>query len=131
MTSLLLVEDNEDNARALARLLGRRGFDVTTVMTGKGVQPAIAERRPDVILMDIGLPDVDGLTVTRRLKADPATASIPVIALTAHAMSEDKAAAMQAGCDDFSAKPIDLVDLLTRVRAVLARFGSTEREAGT
>ncbi len=128
MTTVLLVEDIEDNARVLARLLSRRGFTVTTVGTGEGVAPAVAETQPDVILMDIGLPDVDGLTVTRRLKADPASARIPVIALTAHAMSEDKAAAMDAGCDDFAAKPINLTHLLAQMRAVLAATPPAEQE---
>ena len=125
MTAVLLVEDNDDNARALQRLLGRRGFTVTIVGTGEGVIPAVLDSPPALILMDIGLPDTDGLTITRRLKADPATAAIPVIALTAHAMSEDKAEAMAAGCDEFCAKPIDLSDLLARMRSVLARVEGT------
>jgi CheY-like chemotaxis protein len=119
MTAVLLVEDNDDNARALQRLLGRRGFTVTIVGTGEGVMPAVLDSPPALVLMDIGLPDTDGLTITRRLKADPATAAIPVIALTAHAMSEDKAEATAAGCDDFCAKPINLPDLLARMRGVL------------
>lgn len=130
MTAVLLVEDNEDNANALARLLGRRGFVVTTVSTGEAVMPAALETEPAVILMDIGLPDTDGLTITRRLKADPATAATPVIALTAHAMSEDKARAMAAGCDDFCAKPIDLQDLLSRMRTTLAQTAATTPRDG-
>lgn len=126
MTAVLLVEDNDDNARALQRLLGRRGFTVTVVGTGEDVLPAVTDDTPALILMDIGLPDTDGLTITRRLKADPATAAIPVIALTAHAMSEDKAEATAAGCDDFCAKPINLPDLLARMRGVLARTGGAD-----
>lgn len=119
MAHILLVEDNTDNARALSRLLTRRGHTVVCAETGQQALNAANNDEPDVILMDIGLPDIDGLEVTRRLKADSATADIPVIALTAHAMADDRAAAMDAGCVEFSAKPINLPDLLDRIQAAL------------
>jgi CheY-like chemotaxis protein len=119
MAHILLVEDNTDNARALSRLLTRRGHTVVCAETGREALSAANNDEPALILMDIGLPDIDGLEVTRRIKADPATADIPVIALTAHAMADDRAAALAAGCVDFSPKPINLADLLDRIHAAL------------
>jgi len=115
MTNVLLVEDNSDNARALMRLLGRRGHSVAIAETGAAAVRLARDTKPDVILMDIGLPDFDGLEATRRIKADPTCADIPVIALTAHALVEDQRAALQAGCADFAPKPINLADLLERI----------------
>jgi len=118
MMKLLLVEDNEDNARALARLLARRGFEVSVAATGAEALAKAEEVRPAVVLMDIGLPDMDGLEATRRLKQVPDLADIPVIALTAHAMAEDMRAAVSAGCTDFAAKPVDLTVLLSKIASV-------------
>jgi len=123
MTTVLLVEDNVDNARALTRLLTRRGFSILWAATGKDALATAREAKPDIILMDIGLPDIDGLEVTRRVKADPNVAMIPVIALTAHAMSHDKTAALAAGCIDFAPKPVNLPELLKSMRAFATEEG--------
>lgn len=113
--TLLLVEDNELNRDMLSRRLARKGYAVIIAVDGgQGLDRARAER-PDLILMDMSLPVVDGWEATRRLKADPATAPIPVIALTAHAMSGDEARCRAAGCDDFDTKPVDLKRLLGKI----------------
>ncbi|MEM6783149.1 MAG: response regulator [Bacteroidota bacterium] len=115
MPTLLLVEDNELNRDMLSRRLARKGYAVIIAVDGgQGLDRARAER-PDLILMDMSLPVVDGWEATRRLKADPATAPIPVIALTAHAMSGDEARCRAAGCDDFDTKPVDLKRLLGKI----------------
>ncbi|MBB4265839.1 response regulator [Roseospira visakhapatnamensis] len=119
MTNVLLVEDNVDNARALSRLLTRRGYTVTTAATGAEAVEKAGEIMPAVVLMDIGLPDFDGLEATRRIKADPGTAAIPVIALTAHALVEDRNSALDAGCIDFAVKPVDLTVLLGKIGAAM------------
>ncbi|KAA5605176.1 response regulator [Roseospira marina] len=119
MRRVLLVEDNEDNARALTRLLARRGYDMVTAGTGADAVRLAFEAKPDVILMDIGLPDFDGLEATRRIKANPECAAIPVIALTAHALIEDQRAALGAGCVNFSPKPVNLPSLLSLISAAL------------
>ncbi len=119
MTPLLLVEDNEMNGQMLARRLTRRGFAVTLAMDG---QQAVDEARrchPAVILMDLQLPVLDGWAATRLLKAAPETRAIPVIALTAHAMSEDRQRALDAGCDEYETKPIDLPRLLDKIDRLL------------
>ena len=124
MAKILLVEDNEMNRDMLSRRLLRKGFDVVMAEDGAaGVARAVSEA-PAVILMDMSLPVIDGWEATRRLKADPATAHIPVIALTAHAMSEDRDKAMAAGCDDYDTKPIDLDRLLGKIAGLLARTGA-------
>jgi two-component system cell cycle response regulator DivK len=116
---ILLVEDNEMNRDMLSRRLERRGFTVIIAADG-GVGLELARSAaPDLILMDMSLPVVDGWEATRQLKADPATVKIPVIALTAHAMAEDRAKAMAAGCDDFDTKPVELVRLLAKIDAML------------
>ena len=121
MPRILLVEDNEMNRDMLSRRLVRRGFDVLIAEDGlKGVEVATSER-PDLVLMDLSLPGIDGWEATRRLKADPQTAPIPVIALTAHAMSQDRDKAIEIGCDDFDTKPIDLPRLLEKVQRLLQR----------
>jgi two-component system cell cycle response regulator DivK len=118
--TILIVEDNEMNRDMLSRRLSRRGFTVIVAGDGaEGLAAAVANR-PDVVLMDLSLPGVDGLEATRRLRADPATASIPVIALTAHAMEADRAGALEAGCSDFDTKPVDLDRLLRKIEAVLS-----------
>jgi two-component system cell cycle response regulator DivK len=119
MKMILLVEDNEMNRDMLSRRLTRKGFRVITAEDGKqGVDLAMQER-PDLILMDMSLPVLDGWGATRMLKSFPETKDIPVIALTAHAMAGDKEKAHQAGCDDFDTKPVDLDRLLGKIQAWL------------
>jgi CheY-like chemotaxis protein len=119
MAKILLVEDNEMNRDMLSRRLERKGFVVLIAPDGGvGVSRARTEA-PDLILMDMSLPVIDGWEATRILKADPATAKIPIIALTAHAMAEDRAKAMGAGCDDFDTKPVELPRLLGKIDAML------------
>jgi CheY-like chemotaxis protein len=121
MPRILLVEDNEMNRDMLSRRLLRKGFEVVMAEDGAlGVERAVSEA-PALILMDMSLPVIDGWEATRRIKADPATATIPVIALTAHAMAEDRDKALAAGCDDYDTKPIDLDRLLTKINAWLAK----------
>ena len=119
MPKILLVEDNEMNRDMLSRRLQRRDFEVVVAVDGKeGIEKAGSEN-PELILMDMSLPEIDGWEATRRLKADEATRSIPVIALTAHAMESDKAKALEAGCDDYDTKPVDLTRLLGKIEALL------------
>jgi CheY-like chemotaxis protein len=119
MPKILLVEDNEMNRDMLSRRLSRNGFEIAIAVDGQqGVQMASTER-PDLILMDMSLPVMDGWEATRRVKADPATAAIPVIALTAHAMTDDREKAMAAGCNDFDTKPVELPRLLGKIKALL------------
>lgn len=119
MPKILLVEDNEMNRDMLSRRLVRNGFDVVMAVDGQqGVDMATSEK-PDLILMDMSLPVMDGWEATRRVKADAATKAIPVIALTAHAMVQDKEKAMAAGCDDFDTKPVEMPRLLGKIKALL------------
>jgi CheY-like chemotaxis protein len=120
MKKILLVEDNEMNRDMLSRRLTRRNFDVRIAEDGARALTEAAAFGPDLILMDMSLPVIDGWEATRRLKADPATAAIPVIALTAHAMVSDREAALAAGCDDYDSKPVDLPRLLGKIDAQLA-----------
>jgi len=121
MAKLLLVEDNEMNRDMLSRRLERRGYRVVCAVDGQqGIDFARSER-PDLILMDMSLPVLDGWEATRRLKADPELKSIPVIALTAHAMSSDEEEARSAGCDDFDTKPVELSRLLSKIEQGLTR----------
>ena len=123
MPKVLLVEDNEMNRDMLSRRLTRNGYDVVIAVNGQeGVEMAASEK-PDLILMDMSLPVLDGWEATRKLKADPATAAIPVIALTAHAMETDREKALAAGCDDFDTKPIELPRLLEKMKAFVADAG--------
>ena len=120
MPKVLIVEDNEMNRDMLSRRLQRRGYAVLIAEDGeRGVAVATAER-PDLILMDMSLPVLDGWEATRRLKADPATRPIPVIALTAHAMSTDRERVFEAGCDDYDTKPVELPRLLEKMERLLA-----------
>jgi len=115
MTKILLVEDNEDNRDMLSRRLERKGFFVSLAVDGQdGVNKAI-EDMPDLILMDMSLPIMDGWEATQSIKNNPKTKSIPIIALTAHAMSSDREKAMEAGCDDYDTKPVDFQRLLTKI----------------
>ncbi len=119
MPRVLLVEDNEMNRDMLSRRLVRRGFEVSVAVDGQqGVEMAASES-PDIILLDMSLPVLDGWEASRRLKASPATQAIPLIALTAHAMSGDRERAMQAGCDDYDTKPIEFPRLLEKIDRLL------------
>jgi two-component system cell cycle response regulator DivK len=121
MVRVLLVEDNELNRDVLSRRLQRKGYEVAQAVDGQqGLEAARAEK-PDLILMDMSLPGLDGWEATRLLKADPETRGIPVIALTAHAMAGDREKALEAGCDDYDTKPIEWPRLLAKVEAALAR----------
>jgi CheY-like chemotaxis protein len=120
MSKVLLVEDNEMNRDMLSRRLIRQGFEVVCAVDGgEGVSSAM-EILPDIILMDMSLPVLDGWEATRQLKADARTSSIPVIALTAHAMAGDRHKAIEAGCDDYGTKPIELPRLLEKMRRLIA-----------
>jgi len=119
MTKILLVEDNEMNRDMLSRRLQKQGYEVVIAVDGEeGLTKAQAEA-PALILMDMSLPGIDGWEATRRLKAAAQTQKIPVIALTAHAMSDDREKALAAGCDDFDTKPIELPRLLAKIQALL------------
>lgn len=116
---ILYVEDNEDNIYVLRRRLGRAGFTVLVASDGEqGLEVAAAEQ-PSLIIMDLGLPVLDGWEATRRLKSSAETRHIPVIALSAHAMAGEREKALSAGCDDFDTKPVDIERLLGKVRALL------------
>mgnify|MGYP001823420652 CR=1 FL=1 len=119
MAKILLVEDNEMNRDMLSRRLARKGYEVTCAVDGgEGVAMA-TKQNPDLILMDMSLPVLDGWEATRQLKADEATKPIPVIALTAHAMEGDEQKARDAGCDDYDTKPVDLPRLLGKIETLL------------
>jgi two-component system cell cycle response regulator DivK len=119
MSKILLVEDNEMNRDMLSRRLMRRGYDVVIAADGEsGLAIADAET-PDLILMDMSLPLLDGWEATRRLKASPVTQHMPVIALTAHAMSSDREKALEAGCDDYDTKPVEMPRLIQKIEALL------------
>jgi two-component system cell cycle response regulator DivK len=121
MAKLLLVEDNEMNRDMLARRLEKRGFQLVIATDGLiGIEMAKKEQ-PDLILMDMSLPGLDGWQASRQLKSDTATARIPIIALTAHAMAEDREKAMAAGCDEYETKPVELTSLLAKIQALLAK----------
>ncbi len=122
MPKILLVEDNEMNRDMLSRRLEKRGYALTIAIDG-GQGVALAQSTlPDLILMDMSLPGLDGWEATKQLKANPATAGIPVIALTAHAMDSDRQKAIGAGCDDFDTKPVELARLLGKIEELLKKF---------
>jgi len=123
MPKILLVEDNEMNRDMLSRRLTRRGYEVVIAVDGQQGVDLAGSAGPDVILMDMSLPVIDGWEATRRIKADAATSVIPVIALTAHAMSGDREQALAAGCDDYDTKPIELDRLLGKIAGQLERVG--------
>jgi CheY-like chemotaxis protein len=125
MTKILVVEDNEVNQRIIVRRLERRGFDVLIAGDGKRGVELATDEMPDLILMDMSLPILDGWEATRRIKAADATSHIPVIALTAHAMVGDREQALDAGCDDYDVKPIDIERLTGKIDAQLARVASS------
>ena len=119
MSKILLVEDNEMNRDMLSRRLARKGYEVLTAEDGARGLAAAASQKPDLILMDMSLPVVDGWEVTRRLKASEETQAIPVIALTAHALAADLEKALQAGCEDYDTKPVELPRLLGKIERLL------------
>lgn len=119
MPTILLVEDNELNRDVLSRRLVRNGYDVLIAEDGAKGLSAATDGKPDLILMDMSLPVMDGWEATRRLKAEPQTRAIPVIALTAHAMSSDREKAVAAGCDDYDTKPVELERLLAKIERLL------------
>jgi two-component system, cell cycle response regulator DivK len=124
MLKILLVEDDEMNRDMLMRRLQRRNYQVVIAVDGaQGMQLAQSEE-PDLILMDMSLPVLDGWEATRQLKASPETKTIPIIALTAHAMTDDRAKALQVGCDDYDTKPIEFPRLLGKIEALLAQEGA-------
>jgi two-component system cell cycle response regulator DivK len=121
MVKILLVEDNEMNRDMLSRRLLRKGFEVVMAVDGGQAVSMAESEHPDLILMDMSLPVIDGWEATRRVKAAKATAHIPIIALTAHAMSGDREKALSAGCDDYDTKPIEMPRLLEKIDALLVR----------
>jgi CheY-like chemotaxis protein len=120
VTTILIVEDNEMNREMLSRRLERRGYSVLLAVNGEEGIAVAQARAPDLVLMDMSLPVVDGWEATRRMKTDEALKRIPVIALTAHAMANDRDKALQAGCDDYDTKPIELPRLLAKIEALLS-----------
>jgi len=119
VTRILLVEDNEMNRDMLSRRLVRRGYQVLIAVNGvEGIEMARRET-PDVILMDMSLPDVDGWETTRRMRSDEALRAIPIIALTAHAMAGDREKALAAGCDEYDTKPVDLEQLIMKITTLI------------
>jgi len=123
---ILYVEDNDDNVYVVKHRLGRLGYTIVVASDGEqGVVLAKAEQ-PDLILMDLSLPGVDGWEATRRIKADESTRHIPVLALSAHAMTEDRAQALAAGCDDYDTKPIDLPRLRAKIDALMSRTRASD-----
>jgi CheY-like chemotaxis protein len=125
MLRILLVEDNELNRDMLARRLARSGFEVLLAVDGQQGVEATRRERPDLVLMDMSLPCLDGWAATRILKADPLTTAIPVIALTAHAMTGDRERALEAGCDEFATKPVDLRALVQTIGRFLSKGSQT------
>jgi CheY-like chemotaxis protein len=128
---LLIVEDNEINLDMLARRLAKQGYEILTASNGQqGIDMTITEQ-PDLVLMDMSLPIVDGWEATRKLKDNPKTRHIPIIALTAHAMASDREKSLQTGCDDYDTKPIELPRLLQKIEACLqeARLNSLDPTA--
>ena len=121
MKKLLLVEDNEMNRDMLSRRLVRNGYEVLLAVDGEQAVSVATADVPDLVLMDMSLPVIDGWEATRRIKAAASTAHIPIIALTAHAMAGDREKAMAAGCDDYDTKPIELARLLGKIEALLGR----------
>ena len=123
MAKILLVEDNEMNRDMLSRRLSKRGYEVAIAVDGEsGVEMAVSEM-PDLILMDISLPGINGEEATRRIKQNDSTAGIPIIALTAHAMAGDREKALEAGCDDYDSKPVELPRLLAKMQTLLEKYG--------
>lgn len=125
MPKILIVEDNEDNRDSLSRRLQRRGFEVVIAADGKAGLVTAQSEKPDLILMDMNMPEVDGWEATRQLKAGAETQHLPVIALTAHAMSGDRERALSVGCADYHTKPVDFPQLLAQIEALLQNKKAT------
>jgi CheY-like chemotaxis protein len=123
MAKILIVEDNEMNRDMLSRRLIRRGYEIVIAVDGAEGIATAKLAKPDLVLMDMSLPVVDGWEATRRLKTDAGTRAIPVIGLTAHAMAGDRDKVIEAGCDDYDTKPVELSRLLQKIEALLARAG--------
>ena len=123
MPKILIVEDNEMNRDMLSRRLARQGFEIVLAVDGKQGVEAAGKEMPDLILMDMSLPVMNGWEATEKVKSNPATRDIPVIALTAHAMSEDRDKCIAAGCNDFDTKPVDLPRLLEKIKALIPAAG--------
>jgi CheY-like chemotaxis protein len=121
MATILLIEDNEMNRDMLSRRLARRGYNVAVAESGSAGVGAARSGVPDLILMDVGLPDIDGFEATRLLKRDERTRRIPIVALTAHAMAGDHQKAIDAGCDDYDTKPVDFARLVEKIESLLAQ----------
>ena len=119
MTSILYVEDNEDNIYMLSKRLKKKGFDITIAKDGEEGLKAARDLKPDLILMDLSLPLLDGWEATRILKSEPETKRIPIIVLSAHAMQEHKDKALEAGCDDYDTKPVDITRLLSKINNLI------------
>lgn len=123
MATILLVEDNEMNRDMLSRRLSRKGYRILIAENGESGVALATSEHPDLVLMDMSLPVLDGWEATRRIKSDPATRRIPVIALTAHAMEDDRQKAMESGCDDYDTKPVELPRLIDKIERLLERSG--------
>ena len=121
LAKILLVEDNEMNRDMLSRRLARNGHTVVIAVDGGDAVAKSVSETPDLILMDISLPVIDGWEATRRVRANPATLALPIIALTAHAMAGEREKALEVGCNDFETKPVDLPKLLEKINALLAK----------
>ncbi len=119
MSKILLLEDNEMNRDMLSRRLERKGFEVVMAVDGQAGVDMASSSNPDLILMDLSLPIIDGWEATRQIKADPDTQSIPIIALTAHAMAGDEQKALEAGCDDYDTKPVNFKRLIKKIGDLL------------
>jgi CheY-like chemotaxis protein len=119
MSKILLVEDNESSRDMLARRLSRRGYDVIAAADGRTGISLARDRSPDLIVMDLSLPEIDGWEAARRLKADPVTCEIPIVALTAHAMASDRQRALDSGCDGYHTKPVDFENLVRSLESFL------------
>jgi CheY-like chemotaxis protein len=128
MPKILVIEDNEENRDLLTRRLRRRGFEVAIAIDGRaGVDAAVAEK-PDLILMDMNMPEVDGWEATRTIKAQPGMEAVPVIGLTAHSLEGDRERAIEAGCTDYHTKPIDFVRLVAQIEELLQQRGEGRGE---
>ena len=125
MAKILLVEDNEPSRDALGRRLQRRGYEVVLAVDGQAAVTAAREVKPDLVLMDLGLPVIDGWEATRQLKADASTQSIPIIVLSAHAMTNDREQALMAGADDFDSKPVHFERLVEKIEDILGQPAPT------
>lgn len=125
MVKILYIEDNEDNIYLVSRRLHRKGYEVVVARDGAEGLARVKSQVPDLILMDLGLPVIDGWEVTRRLRAAPETAAVPIVALSAHAMPEDRERALVAGCNDFIAKPTNFPRLLDRIETLLRERSKT------